>query len=99
MFRLDYIELCQHIHLCHLDIEDSSWLRMEDEKIFSRHMTENRAMKERAFQERTRQRFYAFHEEDIEKTIGRCMKGLLFTNISDFESAGQYYWKDLLPTH
>ena len=59
------LELCQLEGSCHLDTDDSSWLRLEGTKLFSKGRTENQATKERGFQGRTRKRFHIFHEEDM----------------------------------
>ena len=47
-----------------MDIEDSSWLRVQDREIFSKRELKHRAMKERGFQEHARKIFPSLHEVD-----------------------------------
>ena len=86
------LELCQLEWSCHLDTDDSSWLRLEGTKLFSKGMTENQATKERGFGDVLGKK-KSYLPRGRHETIGRFMIGLFLTKISDFGSAGQYYWK------
>ena len=48
-----------------LDIEDSSWLQVQDKEIYSKRGLKHRATKERGFQEHARKSFPDFREADM----------------------------------